>query len=95
MSSIAMRRFTSGPSVCLFSFCTHGVLTFRAVIEGIEEPDKNFLFYSTCRCVIRKIPSSLILADPCIARIITHAPLRAKEASPFVSNKYPVVVCTM
>ncbi|ATZ57551.1 hypothetical protein BCIN_15g01180 [Botrytis cinerea B05.10] len=25
------------------------------------------------------------------ARIITHAPLRAKEASPFVSNKYPVV----
>lgn len=26
------------------------------------------------------------------ARIITNQPLRAKEASPFVSNKYPVIV---
>lgn len=27
------------------------------------------------------------------ARIITNQPLRAKEASPFVSSKYPVIVC--
>jgi hypothetical protein len=31
--------------------------------------------------------------DPCAARIIASQPLRAKEASPFISNKYPVVVC--
>jgi len=26
-----------------------------------------------------------------VSKIITNAPLRAKEASPFVSNKYPVI----
>jgi hypothetical protein len=71
------------------------VLIFQAVIEGIEDPDKNFLFDSSCRCVIRKAQNSLVLADRFTARIITHAPLRAKEASPFVSNKYPVVVCIL
>lgn len=34
-----------------------------------------------------------VLANKLAARIITHAPLRAKEASPFVNNKYAVVVC--
>lgn len=29
------------------------------------------------------------------ARIIANAPLRAKEASPFVSTKYPVIVSTL
>lgn len=28
------------------------------------------------------------------ARIVANQPLRAKEASPFVSNKYPVIVCS-
>jgi hypothetical protein len=66
------------------------------VLEGIEEPDKNFLFDQTCRynaSAIVLFPTSL--ADSHEARIITHAPLRAKEASPFVNNKYPVVVCAL
>ncbi|OWP03004.1 hypothetical protein B2J93_3630 [Marssonina coronariae] len=57
MSSIAMRRLASGPSLS------------RAL------RNQNRAFSATRSA----------------ARIITHAPLRAKEASPFVSNKYPVV----
>ena len=29
------------------------------------------------------------------ARIVANQPLRAKEASPFVSSKYPVIVCSL
>jgi hypothetical protein len=71
------------------------ILIEHLVLEGIEEPDKNFLFDETCRYVTECLYTAYLEADCCVARIITHAPLRAKEASPFVSNKYPVVVCTL
>ncbi|KFY41539.1 hypothetical protein V495_04895 [Pseudogymnoascus sp. VKM F-4514 (FW-929)] len=57
MSSIAMRRFTAGPSVS------------RALRTQARA-------FSSTR------PA---------ARIITHAPLRAKESSPFLGNQYPVI----
>lgn len=70
------------------------ILINLAVFEGIEEPDKNILLHETCRYVaIRICHGSSITDTSSVARIITHAPLRAKDASPFVSNKYPVVVC--
>ncbi|PBP26202.1 succinate dehydrogenase subunit A [Diplocarpon rosae] len=57
MTSIAMRRLASGPSLS----------------RALRNQTRAFS------------------ATRSAARIITHAPLRAKEASPFVSNKYPVV----
>ncbi|OBT66413.1 succinate dehydrogenase flavoprotein subunit, mitochondrial [Pseudogymnoascus sp. 23342-1-I1] len=57
MSSIAMRRFTAGPSVS------------RALRTQARA-------FSSTR------PA---------ARIITHAPLRAKESSPLLGNQYPVI----
>jgi hypothetical protein len=91
-----MRRFTAGPSVrfCLSLRKWHEhLLINNLALEGIEKPDKSFLFYKACRYDTNTICGASIIAKSRTARIITHAPLRAKEASPFVSNKYPVVVC--
>lgn len=56
MSSIAMRRLTAGPSVRLKLRVAENegiwmVDTDRAIVvhEGVEEPDKVFLLYQTCR----------------------------------------------
>jgi len=57
MSSIAMRRFPSSPSLS----------------KALRNQTRAFS------------------ATRPAARIITHAPLRAKEASPLLTNKYPVV----
>ena len=63
------------------------------VFEGIESPDSMFLMYETSRYVEQLLKRCECLSDSTQARIVTHAPLRAREASSYVSNKYPVVVC--
>ena len=97
MSSIAMRRFTAGSSVRLNylgqEWADRDANQASLVFKGIEVPGKNFLFDKTCRYIIGRFYNRVSLPNTATARIITHAPLRAKEASPFVSNKYPVVVC--
>jgi hypothetical protein len=62
-------------------------------LEGIEEPDQDFLFNKARRYAMSFIHDRAGSWLTVEARIITHAPLRAKEAPLFASNKYPVVVC--
>lgn len=119
MSSIAMRRFTAGSSVCTQSraprwnlkwgcFCGEGschgvhdandfVFLLNSDLESPQEPIENIFLHTTCWYDIcnYKINDGHG-SDVFPARIITHAPLRAKEAPNFVGgNLYPVVVCIM
>lgn len=62
-------------------------------LQGIEESNASFLLHTTCRYIHMDPIRGLLSSNTSAARIITHAPLRAKEASPFVGgNQYPVVV---
>jgi hypothetical protein len=76
MSSIAMRRFTAGPSVRgeLHHEGELGDLGLLILIEcllafkGIEAPDENFLFDQACRCVVRTSCRLYLLSN----RILKH-----------------------
>lgn len=64
-----------------------------SVVEG-SKTRSTLLLNKTCRYVQANTASAFPwIIDGCyLARIVANQPLRAKEASPFISNKYPVIV---
>ena len=84
----------------MFMLVQPGMGRFRAkqtstAFEGIENSNTSFLIYTARRYFIPSFRCLSAVSNTHLARIITHAPLRAKEASPFVGgNQYPVVVCS-
>ena len=61
------------------------------ITTKLEAVEAAFLGHKICRYGMYRVNTGN-RSDSRIAKIITNQPLRAKEASPFVSSKYPVVV---
>lgn len=97
MSSLGLRSFASAPKVSSRSrrhIATEGHGTDLALWQLSKAARHSRLFSSTRPAGMsqsRSSPAVLLLTNS-PARIIANQPLRAKEASPFVSNKYPVIV---
>jgi hypothetical protein len=98
MSSVALRNLGAGSKVSLSpltAITPGGQGTDGAsVVEGNKT--RSTLLLNEGQLVRSSIKHSTNFPDgiDCsyTARIVANQPLRAKEASPFISNKYPVIV---
>ena len=89
------RRFVIGsqllPSSCSFP----DVGSISPVRQGFKRPETSVFFNPSCRYVVflyRHLVVLQLLTILCAALVFANQPLRAKEASPFVSRKYPIIV---
>lgn len=84
---------TSRPRVSLVAR-PHWLTRVLAVFAAGEKPGQGLFDDATRRLVHATSFGARPQANlrTIAARVISNGPLRAKEASPFVSNKYPVIV---
>ena len=63
----------------------------QSVLENPKTVEATFLLHKICRYAATPLHGRARAELINAAKIIANQPLRAKEASPFISSKYPVI----